>query len=603
MLSNLPGRRCPLDAFAVLPMSCWPLIERELLQALRRGNAIRRRRNAAIAGVAVTGVMLLFDLGFTKVSGTTLNLWLFLLGLYAAVVQTGEMTTGLFVQERQHGTYGLLFLSGLTPGEVFIGKLFGAAAIVLFNLLAIVPVLAVPFLLGGVSIDLFLATIGALPVMLLFALSTSVLASLIAHEDGQAFTTWLLVLAMTCVTPFLLDVGDRFFGSHAGLNLKQLSPAYAPFLVASGLPPTAVARCWTSLGVSVLWSVVMLTVSAALLRRHWRLQVAGPIVSPWRARVRGWLFGSPEWRAGLRTQFLDINPFAWLILRDRQPVLLAGLSLIVFVVLWLLGWWLWPAGWLNGTLFIAAGLFAVIILNAHVSHAAARRVAEARKDGSLELLLTTPLPIVDILDGQASALREQFKPVIWASAAICLLLTIGGLFTRDWTRAALFDYSVIWAWLLYAHHYIGRTDRALPMWAALNTGRSSHQFFPIWRASIPFLIIITFQLFRGARSFTMSGAASFTFPTGSTVELVVVIFSSLIALLWIGAAQQEWAASEMRFKLLTHFRTIAMNPVPASNDPRLNGWDMNDPLPTACHIDPLIVRNLRRTRRPGNNQG
>lgn len=578
-------------------MSCWPIIERELVLALRRKSALRRRLAEASAAVAVAGLILVIDVWITKVSGTTLNLVLFSLGLYAAVFQTGELATGLFVQERQHGTYGLLFLSGLTPGEVFIGKLFGAAAIALFNLLAIVPVLAVPFLLGGVSTDLFLATVCALPVMLLFALATAVLASLIGHEDGQAFTTWLLVLALTCVTPLLLDVGDRFFGAHAALNLTSLSPAYAPFLIVNGLPPTALAGCWTSLGVAILWSVGLLFASAVLLRRHWQLQVAGPSASSWRVRLRSWAWGTPTWRAQLRLRVMDLNPFAWLILQDRKPALLARLSLVGFVGLWLVGWWLWPAGWLNTTLFMLAGLFLVILLSVHVSYAAARRIAEARRDGSLELLLTTPMRVVDILDGQEGALKEQFKPIIWASATICLLLMIGGLFTRGWTEAALFDYFVIWAWLLYAHRNIGHADRARPMWAALNTGRPSHQFFPFGRGNVFFLAAMIIQLSRGEGFITKTGSGLFIFPTGSTGELVLVIFFSLIMLLWFGAVQQEKAASEMRLKLLTHFRAIAMNPLPAPNDPRLKRWDMNDPLLPVLSADPLIVRNLHRTRR------
>jgi len=57
-----------------------------------------------------------------------------------------------------------------------------------------------------------------------------------------------------------------------------------------------------------------------------------------------------------------------------------------------------------------------------------RRFHQDRQSGALELLLVTPLPVEDIVNGQREALRRQFKPAV---GAICLVnvLTLWFSFT------------------------------------------------------------------------------------------------------------------------------------------------------------------------------
>jgi ABC-type Na+ efflux pump permease subunit len=50
----------------------------------------------------------------------------------------------------------------------------------------------------------------------------------------------------------------------------------------------------------------------------------------------------------------------------------------------------------------------------------------ARREGSLELLLTTPLRPDEIVEGQAAALRAQFRPVRLALLGLFALMMLGG---------------------------------------------------------------------------------------------------------------------------------------------------------------------------------
>ena len=167
-------------------MPCLPLIERELRVALRKQRPAQARLKVAALSTGVSLLFLFYGvLAGDRGVGRTLELFLCLGGLYY-VLQAPLLTAGVLAEERRNQTLGLLFLSGLGAWEVFASKFLSSALIAFTNLLAIFPMLALPFLIGGVSCDLFLAIICALPVLMLFALAVSLLASVLTREDGSA---------------------------------------------------------------------------------------------------------------------------------------------------------------------------------------------------------------------------------------------------------------------------------------------------------------------------------------------------------------------------------------------------------------------------------
>jgi hypothetical protein len=64
---------------------------------------------------------------------------------------------------------------------------------------ALFPMLALPFRIGGVSFEVFLATICALPALMLFALAVSLLASFLTQDNGTATVLATVMGAMPCV--------------------------------------------------------------------------------------------------------------------------------------------------------------------------------------------------------------------------------------------------------------------------------------------------------------------------------------------------------------------------------------------------------------------
>src|SRR5438094_2612698 len=62
------------------------------------------------------------------------------------------LTADCLSEEKREGTLGLLFLTDLKGYDVVLGKLMATSLNAFYGLLAIFPLLALPLLLGGVSL-------------------------------------------------------------------------------------------------------------------------------------------------------------------------------------------------------------------------------------------------------------------------------------------------------------------------------------------------------------------------------------------------------------------------------------------------------------------
>lgn len=326
-------------------MVCLPLIERELRVALRKQRPAQARLK--VAGAVAGGSVLLLLLGLLTGSrdpGRSLEQVLCVAGLYC-VVRAPMLTAGVLAEERRNQTLGLLFLSGLGAGEVFASKFLSSALLAFTNLLAIFPMLALPFLTGGVSFDLFLATVCALPVLMLFALSVSLLASVLTREDGAAVILAVVLGALLCALPPAIYLAQAHFspGAAPSLWLWRLSPAYGPHLVWSGLGKAGFgaadqAEFWQNLPVTLGWSLAALGAAAFALKRLWRERETTHGSGGWGDWWRDLVHGSRERRRRLARLWLGTNPFAWLAGRDRQPATLG------WAARWGSSFFGWPAG-------------------------------------------------------------------------------------------------------------------------------------------------------------------------------------------------------------------------------------------------------------------
>ena len=135
-------------------------------------------------------------------------------------------------------------------------------------------------------------------------------------------------------------------------------------------------------------------------------------------------YGTPAKRASLRKRLLDVNPFFWLAARSWfKP---AGVWLALMFVG---GWWLFVLvvlhfSWTEESFCLTTGFMLNCLLKLWIAIEAGQRLAEDQKIGALELLLTTPLSVRDILRGQLLSLGRQFLGPLLVVLAVELFLVI-----------------------------------------------------------------------------------------------------------------------------------------------------------------------------------
>ncbi|MCX6890163.1 MAG: hypothetical protein NTX51_01370, partial [Verrucomicrobia bacterium] len=209
-----------------------PVVERELRVALHRRDARKARSRVARLGVLGVSLFLLFGaLTGTKSWGGTLHFFLFLGGLGLAVGPAVQISVGLFAEEREQQTLELLYLTGMGSAELFIGKVVGGALVSSCELMALAPVVAVPFLSGGLSFDLFLATLACLPTVFGLVLAAGSLASVLCKQEGTALVISGVILgALSLALPLPYNLGFWLTGTAPfAKSWLVLSPALGPW--------------------------------------------------------------------------------------------------------------------------------------------------------------------------------------------------------------------------------------------------------------------------------------------------------------------------------------------------------------------------------------
>lgn len=552
-----------------------PLIERELRRALHRNRGTKSRFRVALMGV---GLVVLFfcmvALGGSVQWGRTLHRLFFWMGLYLAIGPAMRISVGLFSEERRNQTLELLFLTGIGSGELFVGKLLGGSLIASSDLLALAPLLALPFLMGGISLDAYLATLACFPMVLLVVIAVGVLASVQFKDDGSA-TIFTVVIAgcISLATPLPYYLGTLLMGSPPfASKWLCLSPAYAPYLVSINFGTAGRWEFWITELIILAWSGLWLGLACLILGRNWRAQVQGTAQLYWPGCLAAWLGVNRSCRTAWRDRLLAKNPFQWLIQKDHRPVLMGYATIGLLCLLWLLGWHTWPHVWPSTANFFITAMLLLAIVNWLRLFAAARRLAMDRRDGALELLLTTPLAPQEIVDGQVDALTQEFKPLQYTVLVLLILMMLGGFFIRSWNARAVIAYLVVWGvlcgWCL--RNLKGRILKV--MWAALNTGRPAYAVFK-WRdfkwSWFWMAYNIRFLLNSGL------GSSAAGFPSGSTLEftLLCIIIVPAGVFYFLGRAAQREIENLTRKRLVTEMRLIATEPLPDPNDPSFENWD------------------------------
>jgi ABC-type transport system involved in multi-copper enzyme maturation permease subunit len=362
---------------------------------------VQMSRTRSAAGSSVFGMLTFYVFGICLLAGVFL-------------------TADLLSEEKRGGTLGLLFLTDLKGYDVVLGKFMAQWLNAFYCLLALLPALALPLLLGGVTGGEFWRMVLALINVLFFSLSAGILISAVGWEARRTMgsTFWVLVLASIAL-PVLAAVGARVSPSPVWSQLNWVSP-FSPF--ANAVEVRYVRRpqtFWVSVLVLSCLGSLFLALASLIIPRVWQQGKQPPPSLFPRAATLSQGRGVKADKGKVRAALLDRNPVLWL----ASDQLGSQWGAWIVVGLWSVVVLFTLSYQADGSTVPFLGTYAAapfgFCLKLLFALQAGRLFAEHRGSGALELLLSTPLTGREIVRGQMLALARKFS---WPFVAFLAML-------------------------------------------------------------------------------------------------------------------------------------------------------------------------------------
>jgi ABC-type transport system involved in multi-copper enzyme maturation permease subunit len=376
-----------------------PLVHRELRSALRARKFYAWRVRVAVVEILAAAMFAMFQ---GRGGGKGSSFWfLAALAFIFCLFEGHRKTSDCISEEKREGTLGFLFLTDLHAMDIVLGKLAGALFRSFCALLAFVPILSFTLLLGGTTLGEFWRVVLVLIDSLWFSLAICLLISTLSRERN--LTSSIVVLVILVVWPWLAGRALQAGGSGSTAYIAALSPLtlFTGASEAGYLHSPSVF--WLGLVFVHLIGWAALFLSAAIIPRIWRDKP-----NDRSQKIRPRVFGSPEVALARRTRLLDQNPMLWLAYNERRH---RWFNIVFFTALLFSIALLFVDARSRGGLFfghVTALFILSALLFAAFASQASRSLAEAKKSGAMELLLSTPLKVADMIAGQWLALRKIF---------------------------------------------------------------------------------------------------------------------------------------------------------------------------------------------------
>jgi hypothetical protein len=357
-------------------------------------------------------------------------------GVLFALLSGPRATADCISEEKREGTLGLLFLTDLKGYDVVLGKLVAGSLNSFYTVVAILPTMAIPLLLGG---GITLSEIGRMALVtvsaLFFSLAMGIWVSAMSRSAQKAAA--LSSLFIFLVTAALPACGGLVAAAHTAPKVHRLflapSVGFAYYLAFDAPYKSDKVWYWSSLGIVHGLSWLGLILACVITPASWQDRPIGAAQLNWRQRWRAWGYGSPEQRLAFRRRLLQINPVFWLAARARAKAFGLWVFLGVLACVWAWCWWKFRKEWLNEGIYLTTAVLVNLAVRYWLAGEATRALGDQRKNGALELLLSTPLYIENILRGQWLALRRQFL------GPVLTILTVETLFMVACAREAVPD--------------------------------------------------------------------------------------------------------------------------------------------------------------------
>ena len=259
-------------------MTFLPIVARELRVAARRRATYWSRSIMASCGIII-GVIIFLNARdaapheLSKVLFVVISAIAFLYSLLAGIRSTADCLS----EEKREGTLGLLFLTDLRGYDVVGGKLVATSLNAFYGLMAILPLLAIPLLMGGITKGEFWRTALVLVNTFLFSLAVGMFISSISKYPRKAIAaTFLTLLFFTAGLPLLRN-WIPLIHDHTRINYvwALFETCSATFTIEDTAYAAASRDFWWSVGVVQGLCWLFLGLACFIVPRSWQDRPAG----------------------------------------------------------------------------------------------------------------------------------------------------------------------------------------------------------------------------------------------------------------------------------------------------------------------------------------
>ena len=542
-----------------IPFRLPPIVERELRLASRRDGTYWSRVGGATTAIIIIGWILITqsNAGLVATAGRVTFRVLAGIAAFMAVGGVLQLASEAFAREKREDTLGLLFLTPLKPIDLVAGKLISTSLVAFYRFVAIVPLLALPLLLGGVTAENFVLLVLALVSWVFFAATLGLYVSARSWDEKRAGSLAGALMVCFAGGPAFGFVLGGIFRQPQLFSLFAASPVYAtwqatvPGAARSGL-------FWTSMAWMLVLGWIFFYLACRTLPRCWQRRPenraprgehllrpatgatapapVGPDAGEVHRPARHW-FSTAE-----RTAMLERNPAFWFAMRgapkSSSAWAIAAIGLFISVALALIKHpppVTFPPGF---------ALFVCLCVNAYlktrVSKQASRVFAGERGDEPLELLLSTPLTPRELIEGHLLAFQRTWAPALravlwWEGAWLTFTLAAHFLTQRRGLLLYLLAAVAVMAFLVPDVRAVGWT--ALWRGVTKRKAREAEQEANGLVLMLPWLPAL----------FLLSSAVSLMMPLGGSVAMLI---TWIVASAWIDRRCTQRARRNLETQLV-----------------------------------------------------
>ncbi len=345
-------------------------------------------------------------------------------------------------REKREGTLGLLLLTGLSPTEIVLGKLAVHFLRLIYISLIVLPFLALPMIIGGVTLQDFLVSFVFIIFLIAVGLTAGLIASSIFVSFGAAlFWAMFFSLFLTvAISASAVNAAFELFPTGISALMNTATQIFiGPILM---LFPVLIRQVFGTLIFTAAWPFIfvgggLLLLSILLLsfavwfcsrrvRRHaqfagetkrqaaFRKKFLTPVL--WSSTYRRWI-----------TRKLEKNPLIWLEYRTPWARAARWAMILVIILIETL---------LLVTLpgredFLTTHFLFLAFLVTFLTFKSSSSFQNEKESGAFELLLVTPLTEQKLVTGRLRAVASYY-------ALTVILLGTLGLFGFSWSQPNLY---------------------------------------------------------------------------------------------------------------------------------------------------------------------